>query len=264
MIQVRRHGTSGREVVVVHGGPAAAGSMGPLARALADGFRVLEPWQRGSGAEPLTVARHVADLHEVVETCCPGERPALVGHSWGAMLVLAYGAEHPDAARSLALIGCGTFDLESRARLQQTLEERTTEELRQRVAEMEARVAEPAERLVRTHELMRSREAVEPLPMPPEPDLPPFDGRAHEETWQDMLRCQADGLYPAAFAAITSPLLMLHGDHDPHPGAMIRDGLRRHIPHLQYHELARCGHEPWTERWARDEFYRALREWLSR
>src|SRR5881397_3652262 len=109
-MKVRKYGISGPQVVVLHGGPGAPGYMAPVARGLADSFRVFEPLQRGSGPEPLTVARHVADLHDLLERRCGNARPALVGHSWGAMLALAYAAEHPGRAASLVLIGCGTFD----------------------------------------------------------------------------------------------------------------------------------------------------------
>ncbi len=68
----------------MHGGPGAAGYMAPVARGLAESFHILEPLQRGTGDRPLTVARHVADLRELIESCGGGARPALVGHSWGA------------------------------------------------------------------------------------------------------------------------------------------------------------------------------------
>ena len=116
-MRIRTYGSSGLVVVVLHGGPGTPGYMAPVARGLADRFRVLEPWQRGSTGVPLTVARHVADLHELVESRCGGARPALVGSSWGAMLALAYAAAHPHQAGSLVLIGCGTFDPSARARM---------------------------------------------------------------------------------------------------------------------------------------------------
>ena len=53
----------------------------PVACGLQDVFRVIEPFQRGSGNDPLTVARHVEDLHQVIVSQCGDERPALVGHS---------------------------------------------------------------------------------------------------------------------------------------------------------------------------------------
>ena len=36
----------------------------------------------------------------------------------------------------------------------------------------------------------------------------------------------------------------------------------RFVPHLEYVELERCGHEPWRERHARNRFLRVVREWV--
>jgi pimeloyl-ACP methyl ester carboxylesterase len=115
-MKVRRHGGDGPLVIVLYGGPGAAGSAVELALGLSDGFAVIEPWQRGSGGrEPLTVARHNANLHDVVLSICNGVPPALVGESWGAMLALAYAAGYARDAGPIVLVGCGTFDKESRA-----------------------------------------------------------------------------------------------------------------------------------------------------
>ena len=83
------HVWKGPVVILIHGGPGASGYMAPVARELADSFQVMEPLQRVSGDEPLTVSRHIADLHELIESGRGGTRPTLVGHSWGAMLALA-------------------------------------------------------------------------------------------------------------------------------------------------------------------------------
>jgi len=125
-LKTREYGAAGPTVLVIHGGPAAAGNAAPIARGLAGSYHVLEPWQRGSDAStaPLTVARHVADLRDLILSRCAGQRPALIGESWGAMLVLAFAAAHPDLAGPLVLVGCGTWDAESRAKLQETLEQR--------------------------------------------------------------------------------------------------------------------------------------------
>lgn len=265
-MKVREYGTSGPQVIVVHGGPAAVGEAAPIARGLADSFRVLEPWQRGSGGEPLTVARHVADLHRLVASGCGDARPALVGESWGAMLVLAYAAAHPDSAGPLVLVGCGTFDTAARARLRATLEQRMDDGLRRRIEQLEHRCSDPDERLRGTYELMRGLYDYDAVPAEADPEAAalPLDVRAHTETWADMVRLQEDGVYPAAFAAITSPVLMLHGTWDPHPGPMIRDGLATSLPQLEYREFHRCGHSPWLERGARDDFFAVLRCWLAR
>jgi len=78
------------------------------------------------------------------------------------------------------------------------------------------------------------------------------------------LRQQREGVYPAAFAAIDVPVLMLHGTADPHPGPMIRASLTPYLPQLEYREWERCGHYPWLERAARGPFFEFLRQWLAR
>src|SRR5438105_3489712 len=135
-MQLRTYGNSGRQVIVLHGGPGAAGEMAPVARGLADNFQVLEPFQRGSGDQPLTVATHVADLHDLVSTACTTP-PGIAGHSWGAMLALAYSAAHPNSAASLVLIGCGTFDPVAREQMRSIMNQRMTPELREHLARLE-------------------------------------------------------------------------------------------------------------------------------
>jgi pimeloyl-ACP methyl ester carboxylesterase len=254
-LRLRVHGSQGSRVVVLHGGPVAVGSAAGLARGLSESFLALEPWQRGSGPEPLTVATHIADLHDLVTARCADQPLAIVGESWGAMLALAYAAAHPDSVSALGLVGCGTFDTAARANLEATLAERT-EAFRRQTDGLTPAVAERS--------LRRALYDYAPIEPSPQDVDEPFDLRAHTETWDDMLRLQREGVYPAAFAAITSPVLMLHGAYDPHPGRLIRDGLKRHIPQLDYREWERCGHSPWTEHFVRDEFFATLRDWLTR
>jgi len=78
-----------------------------------------------------------------------------------------------------------------------------------------------------------------------------------------MVRLQTEGVYPAAFAAIDVPVLMMHGSFDPHPGRMIYDGLRRFLPQLEFYELERCGHYPWVERHAAKPFFQVTLRWLA-
>lgn len=159
-LKVRRHSTAGPAVIVLHGGPGVPGSAVETALGLAGSFAVLEPWQRGSGgSEPLTVARHIADLHQVVLSVRGGGPPAKGGESWGAMLALAFAAEHPADAGPIVLVGCGTFD--------------------------------------------------------------------------------------------------------PHPGRMIRDCLKPVLPQLEYREFERCGHKPAIEKYAGEEFFAVMRDWLA-
>ena len=269
MIDVRTYGTRGPNVVVLHGGPGAPGSVASLARELAPTCRVLEPLQRrGGGGEPLTVARHVEDLREVLEARLPHAPAALVGWSWGAMLGLSLAAAHPDRVAALALVGCGTYDETTRTLYRARVADRLGPEGRARKAELAARLAvetDPAERdrlLAASGAIVDSAQAVDPLDDDGIDDALEVDAQGHGETWNDVLALQARGVEPASFAAIRAPVLMLHGADDPHPGAATRDLLARHVPHLEYVEFPRCGHSPWKERHARDPFLAALAAWI--
>ena len=138
---------------------------------------------------------------------------------------------------------------------------RMSPELRSRLANLAEEHADP------DRELRARAKSILPLYScdlaSEEQELGDCDARAHDETWDDMLRLQREGVYPAAFAAIRSPVIMLHGAVDPHPGRMIFASLKPYIPQLEYREWDRCGHYPWLEKAAREEFFAELKEWLS-
>lgn len=276
-LRFRMYGADGPLVAVLHGGPGAPGSMVAVARRLGESFRVLEPFQRRSGDERLTVARHVADLHEFLQsqhlssrpsrTRGEGQdedRPALVGHSWGAMLALAYAAAHPGSVAALVLIGCGTFDPVAREHMRQAIERRMDDALRQRLERLAGEAPDPDARLSLMGDLLLPLYSHDLAAADHEDAGERSDARGHDETWEDMLRLQEAGVYPGAFRAIHVPVLMLHGAVDPHPGPLIRASLQPFLPQLEYRELERCGHYPWLERAAREEFYVVLCDWLAR
>jgi len=259
---LREYGSSGPTVVLLHGGPGAPGYLAPVARELAASFRVLEPLQRGSGSETLTVARHVADLRELLTSGDAPKRPALVGHSWGAMLALAFAAEHSGLVGSLVLVSCGTFDKVARRRLEANRERRVDDGLRRRMERLEREALDEDDCLARIGRLLLPAYSHDLVDHGLE--FTGCDAAAYRQTWNDMLRLQAAGVYPAAFSAIDLPLLMLHGVEDPHPGALIRASLEPYVPQLEYREWNSCGHYPWLERAVREKFFSTLTDWLDR
>jgi pimeloyl-ACP methyl ester carboxylesterase len=180
------------------------------------------------------------------------------------MLALCYAAEYPSHVGPIVLVGCGTFSQAARNRMQATIEDRMDDDLRDQLRRMSTEFADPADRFIRTFKLTRHLFDFDPInPYPDKGESEPFDLDAHEETWNDMAKLQAEGTYPRAFGVIESPVLMLHGHYDPHPGNMIRNSLLRHLPQLEYQEWERCGHSPWIEKSAREAFFTAICEWLT-
>jgi len=210
---------------------------------------------------PLTVAQHVDDLARVL----PGRMP-IVGWSWGAMLGLSLAVDHPDLVESLVLIGCGTYDPSARATFASAMSRRLGADGQHRMADLRAALEATSDPATRDHLLAKrgalSAQAQSVALIEPNTSDLAADARGHEETWSDVLRRQNDGLEPQAFAAITAPVLMIHGDDDPHPGAAIRETLRPFLRQLEYVGIARCGHLPWLERDGREPCLRTLRTWL--
>jgi pimeloyl-ACP methyl ester carboxylesterase len=237
--------------------------MAPVSRGLAPDFRVLEPFQRKSGIEPLTVASHVEDLRELLSTAATNRQtlPALLGSSWGAMLALAFAARYPECVGAIVLVGCGTFDPASRRQLHATIGERMDARLRLQFTQLAEIYSDADERLGVRANLLLPVYSYDIISKDMENVR--YDARAHDETWADMIRLQEEGEYPAAFQAITAPVLMLHGAHDPHPGSMIRASLQPYLPQLEYQEWDCCGHFPWLEKAVSQEFFSVLRAWLS-
>lgn len=261
MLKIRNYGSTGRTAILLHGGPGAPGYMAPIGRALADSYSVIEPFQRESGGDPLTVAQHIADLDEVIAALPAGDRPALVGSSWGAMLALAYAAAHPAKAGPIVLIGCGTFSVAARQSFQSNLATRMDDELNRRVEEIFSTLESDNERLAALRDLLLPLYAFDPITT----DLEYAGGDAlgYEQSWRSMMRLQAEGVYPAAFTSIRSPVLMLHGDYDPYPADVVHASLRPYLPQMEYRLWKDCGHYPWIERAVHEEFFAVLRCWLK-
>src|SRR5262249_1276057 len=220
----------------------------------------LEPLQRRSGIVPLTVSQHVEDLAAIAPA-----GSAIVGHSWGAKLGLSFAACFADRLSSLALVGCGTYDEECRAQFRSRLDAMMDDATRSRLETLKLRAEIEVDPDVRNAvvrqrgDLTMSIEAYELMDSVDDPsDLLQYGGGASAETGDDARGLQCEGLEPQRFSRISCPVLMLHGDSDPHPGAATRDLLRRFIRHLQYVEFEKCGHEPWKEQHARHPFLVAL------
>jgi pimeloyl-ACP methyl ester carboxylesterase len=101
-------------VVLLHGFPLSRHSWRAQLPALgATGYRALAPDQRGyspgvrpdpSALESYGIARLVADVLELADTCGPAGAPFhVVGHDWGGQVAWCLAARHPERVRSLAV-----------------------------------------------------------------------------------------------------------------------------------------------------------------
>jgi pimeloyl-ACP methyl ester carboxylesterase len=245
------------KVVVVHGGPGAPGSAAPVARELSATLGVLEPLQTKATVE--------GEIEELVETLRQqAELPVvLIGHSWGAWLAYMTAARYPALVRKLIMVGSGPFEEKYTENITSERLRRLSEEDRIEVFRLieiingnEAGDKDKA--MGRYGELCASADTYEALPPEREPEPLEASEEINREVWAEASQLRASGKLLEIGRQIECPVVAIHGDYDPHVAEGVREPLSRVLKNFRFILLEKCGHEPWTEKYARDEFFRVL------
>ena len=58
---------------------------------------------------------------------------------------------------------------------------------------------------------------------------------------------------------IRCPVVAIHGDYDPHPAEGVQKPLSAFMKNFRFIMLKHCGHKPWVEREAKEQFFRILK-----
>lgn len=249
---VRGHGGPPYAVACVHGGPGAPGSAYALAEALSSalGIGVLEPLQTRDGIDGL-LDELTAQLRGHASLPV-----TLIGHSWGAWLIALLCARDSGIARRMIMVGAGPLEAEYvpqiHARRMANLLPEEAEELDALLKDTSAPGA-----LSRIGALCAKADSVSPLPDVTGPPTQ-VDSAAYASVWAEADAMRRSGALLDAFSRIQCPIVLLHGEQDPHPAEGLWGPLtRRGIP-FEGHLLPRCGHDPWKERHAKDAFLRLI------
>jgi len=235
--------------------------MAPLARQLSSKRGVLEPLQTAD-----SLRGQAEELRTTLES--EGNFPVtLVGFSYGAWLSFILAANHPPLINKLILIGSGPFEekyvsciMESRlCRL--SGEEAIEAELMLQVLDNHRFTDRDKSRaLCRLGELFSKSDAYDPLPTEQQ-DIE-YAGDIFSKVWKQAAEWRRTGKLLDLGRKIRCPVVAIHGDHDPHPAKGVWQPLSATLKDFRFVLLNRCGHKPWIERQARDEFYRVLRREL--
>jgi len=256
---VRMHGTTPFKVVVVHGGPGAAGEMAPLAIDLAADRGILEPMQTAT-----SVAGQVKELFNAIVN--HGAPPVvLIGFSWGAWLSLMVAAQYPSQVAKLILVGCGPFEehfaasaLE--ARLSRLEEQESSDFIANLMILSDPESNEKDAALAALGSLVAKTDAFDP--MEENSDLIEYRGDIFQKVWEEAAEMRRTGELLSLAANVRCPVVAIHGDYDPHPVEAVKTPLTAMLKNFQFILLKNCGHKPWIERQAKDAFFRILAQEL--
>lgn len=262
MKNVRIWGLPPYRVAVVHGGPGAPGSVAPVARELAKTMGVLEPLQTKS-----TVHGQIEELAGVIQQQA-GLPVVLIGHSWGAWLAYLTAAQYPGLVQKLILVASGPFRQGDAVNIFPERLKRLPEAERVEVLKLidviNGAVDQDKNRaLARFGELLTGADAFCSLPLTAETEPLPANEKINRKVWKQAEKLRISGELLDIGKKIWCPVVAIHGDYDPHPAAGVQEPLRKTLKDFRFVLLEKCGHEPWAERYARDEFLRILRAEIS-
>ncbi len=233
----------------------------PLARELAtDGTGVLEPFQTAD-----SIAGQVAELVRALRTEGEG-RSVVVGSSWGAMLAVLTAQRHPELFDRLVLVGSAPFDRRGGERTTATRRARMSDAQRAEFDDLLHACSSPdparaGAAFARSGDLLLAIDHLDPV-------VDRLEGVTHQlglfrSVWGEVEARRDSGTLLDPDACLPCPVVVLHGDHDPHPLAGVVDPLQPLCPELTVHVLDGCGHLPWLERRARERFLTVLRTALA-
>lgn len=257
MKNYRLWGNPPYKVVTVHGGPGAPGSIAPVARELSSSMGVLEPLQTANSAEG-QMAELVAAIKEYAETPV-----TLIGWSWGAILSYITAARYPVLIKKLILVSTPPLEIKHAPNLANIWLERLSESDRVEFLALESTVYDGKDE--RKNELMGRlfrliAKADSHTPIPGEDDVLEYQLDINIAVGLELRKLLASGGLIKLGKDIKCPVMAIHGDYDPRPAAATQKPLSGAIKNFKFILLEKCGHYPWMEKYARDEFFKVLRE----
>ncbi|MDD4876647.1 MAG: alpha/beta hydrolase [Dehalococcoidales bacterium] len=256
MKNIRKYGNKPLNLAVIHGGPGASGEMAPVAQELSLIRGVLEPLQTAA-----SIDGQVEELAITLKECA--DLPViLIGSSWGAMLSFIFAARYPSFVAKLILIGSGAYEDKYAQNIMETRLTRLSKEENTKIFTLIDSLNNPAitdknTLMSQLGQLISRADSYDPLTY--DNNLMECNYNIYQNVWRQASDLRSSGKLLEFGKNIQCPVLAIHGDYDPHLYQGVQEPLSRVIKDFRFILLENCGHHPWIERGAKDQFYDMLR-----
>lgn len=260
MENIRKYGIGPFSVAVIHGGPGASGEMAPVAKELALVCGILEPLQTsasldGQLQELLTSLKKHADFPIT-----------LIGHSWGAWLSFLFAARYSSFVKKLILIGSGVFEKKYALTIMETRLNRLNEADKLKVHSLkhalnDSNLENKNAAMAQFGKLMAHADSFDPLPFDNEELDVQYE--IYQCVWQEAEELRESGKLLEQGKKIRCLVVAIHGDYDSSPPEGIEEPLSKILKDFRFILLNNCGHYPWIERSAKDNFYEIIKNELK-
>ncbi|MBN2423121.1 alpha/beta hydrolase [Candidatus Woesearchaeota archaeon] len=255
MENFRIYGKPPLKIVVVHGGPGAPGEMEPVAKQLSVVKGVIEPFQTAD-----TVNSQAEELNSIIRK--KGSLPViLIGYSWGAWLGFILAAKYPSLLKKLILVGSGPFESKYAENIMKIRLNRLENKKAIKVNELIAVLNNPEsgnkdKYMNQLGKLLSEADTY--CSIPHKNTLIKCQYDIYQSVWPEADKLRKTGQLLKSGKKIKCPVIIIHGDYDPHPVEGVIRPLLPIIKDLKFFLLKKCGHKPWIEKYAKDKFYRIL------
>lgn len=255
---LRTYGKAPYRIAVVHAGPGCIGSGAGLARDLSQRYGVMEPLQTKD-----TIDKVVEQLRSQISHKSK-EPVILVAHAWGAWISAILAAQSPELVKKLILIGTLPLRDSYQEEVELKREYYFTEEQKHQYYWIKQKLNDPKEKdksevFVKYSRLCQLSDEYQPFNNEFDiTDLIKLDGNLYYKLYHEALKLRKTGKLLEYFKLIQCPLCIMHGQYDAHPlEGVIEPLLECEIPH-RLSVIDDCGHTPWREKLAYEDFFRAI------
>ena len=84
------------------------------------------------------------------------------------------------------------------------------------------------------------------------------DSQMHNVIWKEAAKLRTSGKLLASFKNIKNKIVLIQGEIDPHPAKGIIIPLQENGIECETYILEKCGHSPFMEKYAKEDFYKIL------
>ncbi|UCG26876.1 MAG: alpha/beta hydrolase, partial [Bacteroidales bacterium] len=211
MKNLRKYGQPPYSIVLIHGGPGAAGELYPVAKELSTSAGIIEPFQKG-----LTIDDLIHELDAAV-TGYADLPVILIGHSWGAWLACLFTAQYGFMVDRLVLIASPPFEYKYEYDVMQTRMRRLDSKEKKQVRALISRLDKPGgmdknDTFRKLGTILRKADSYDPISM--EEMKTEYDYTIHKSIWKEASMLRGSGYMLESCRKIKCPVLAIHGTYD--------------------------------------------------
>jgi pimeloyl-ACP methyl ester carboxylesterase len=259
MENYRLRGLKPYKLITLHGGPGALGELNNLSKVLSKEHGVIEHLQTRD-----TINLLIDDIKNIINKKATVP-VTIIGYSWGAWLAILFTAKYQELVEKIILVSSGPFEEEySRNIMGKRIsrfngkEKKDFIDLSKMFSDSNKISDEDFKEFISLIEKADSYKLIKR-----KNDELDFHHDLYKKIWKEASNLRKKKVLIKSLEIINSKIKVIHGNYDPHPVNGVIKPLNKMNKKYEFKLLEKCGHIPWKEEYAKDEFYNVLKKMIN-